>query len=193
MFMHATLRKCVAFVGYVDARGQKHVYGTAFFVVRHSHDFESSYCYAVTARHVIDDIREGKVSNKEIDQTKVCLRLNFNDGKARWRSMNINKWLPHPDESQCVDVAVCRYDLLDEDYDHVPYPFNNMDFETYSRSIINVNDYIGVGDEIAMPGLFWPHSGKNRAIPIVRSGNVAAIADKNELVSTELGDMEAHL
>lgn len=186
------LRKCVAFAGYYDVNKKEHVYGTVFFVSCVTE--ESSYCYAVTARHIIDDIRKGVVNGKQIKKGKVCLRLNFNDGKARWRSMNVNKWLNHPDKMQYIDVAVCRFDLTEEDYDHVPFPFPNMDFERFSSTYTLPPDrWFSIGAEIAMPGLFWRHSGEHKALPIVRVGNIAAMADAREPVWTKFRHMEAYL
>src|SRR5438874_2635806 len=50
---------------------------------------------------------------------------------------------------------------------------------------------IGVGDEVFMTGLFSRHYGQQNNIPIVRTGNIAAMP--KEKVNTRVGLMDAYL
>jgi hypothetical protein len=50
---------------------------------------------------------------------------------------------------------------------------------------------LGIGDEVVIPGLFHSHLGTQRNVPIVRTGNIAAMRD--EPVPTSYGSMDAYL
>lgn len=51
---------------------------------------------------------------------------------------------------------------------------------------------IGIGDEVFMTGLFTNHSGKEKNIPIVRIGNIAAMPDE-PIRSADFGNLHAYL
>ena len=160
---------CVAFVCYKMASGELRFAGTAFFVGIPSQD-NMSFIHTVTARHVIDDVR-----NKGLD--KVYLRLNSRAGDVSEVETDINDWYFHPTDKS-VDVAV---------YEDVPPP------EVFEIGVIPVEMFlndriiqegvkrydawveykIGVGDEVFIAGLFVKHSGRQRNSPIVRMGNIA--------------------
>ena len=50
---------------------------------------------------------------------------------------------------------------------------------------------IGIGDEVFVTGLFRGHTGRQRNVPIVRVGNIAAMPE--EKVRTSRGDCLAYL
>jgi hypothetical protein len=114
------------------------------------------------------------------------LRLNGSDGRAKGVEVALNSWLFHPEESE-VDVAVLPFILTDE-MDHLAVPYGNI--------IPHVNmtlEKIGIGDEVSIPGLFANRIGKERNIPIIRVGNIAALSDPDDKIKTNVGFIEAHL
>ncbi len=56
---------------------------------------------------------------------------------------------------------------------------------------VAAEEMIGIGDEVHVLGLFTKHSGKEKNLPILRTGNIAAMPD--EPVQTPSGLMEAYL
>ena len=71
------IRKCVVFLGWRNNVGTYHFAGTAFFVGRGIEGIDKGFIYLVTAKHVIDEIRDK-------GNDKVCLRANVKDVGARW-------------------------------------------------------------------------------------------------------------
>jgi hypothetical protein len=109
------------------------------------------------------------------------LRVNFTDGNAYLVESDFADWKFHPDESE-VDVAVLPLFDWHSDYDHLiihPTLFYDSKVE------------LSVGDELFLPGLFVNHYGRQRNIPIVRTGNIAALPE--ERVLTEMGLIDAYL
>ncbi len=170
------IRKSVAFVGYRDSGGAAKLAGTTFFVARKAGDTGLVYTYAVTAAHVILAIvKRG---------TKPIIRINLKAGGSRW--IETDAWAVHPNfNTEHVDVAFTAF-VLDVEADHKSYPIEGLASPETLR-----NNEIGVGDDVFLTGLFYPHSGSSRNIPIVRVGNIAAMPE--EPVSTRMGEMNAYL
>lgn len=171
------VRKCVAFVGHKNANGMHLVRGTVFFVARATDTLNASFTYAITAKHIIDKIRDQGAD-------KVCLRLNFRNGNARWIETKTSDWYFHPDESD-VDVALLRMSLPQES-DHLYLPIPTTPVEEIMDKY-----WIGIGDEVCIAGLFSRHYGTKKNIPIIRVGNIAAIPE--EPVQTDFGITDAYL
>lgn len=169
------IRKCVCFVGLRMDDGSERLVGTAFFVARRFDD--DVFGYVVTARHVIDGIRD-------LGFDSVLLRVNSKTGGAQWLCYPISEWVMHPD-GPSVDVAVLRGIILNG-FDHKMFGLGS----SASTDVIH-RENIGVGTETVIAGLFVNHSGKNRNIPIVRVGNIAAMPE--EKVSTTVGPIDAYL
>jgi hypothetical protein len=172
-----TVRKCVAFVGARLPTDEFSPQGTAFFMARLIPGVpDEAFVSVVTAKHVISGMEEAGYD-------KVYLRLNFKDGNAYLVESDFKDWQSHPDESE-VDVAVLPFfDWHENEYDHLiihPTLFYNSARIT-----------IGTGDEVFLPGLFVNHYGRNRNIPIVRVGNIAAMPE--EKVLTKAGLIDAYL
>lgn len=170
------IRKGVVFLGYRDDSGVEHFAGTAFYVSR-TIAVGLGFTYLVTARHVIDGIR-----NK--GQEPVLMRVNQTRGSAVWIETPIDHWTPHADTS--VDVAVKRTVII-PGIDHNSIPIRNF----VNDSIIKAEN-IGMGDEVFLPGLFLNHYGEDRNIPIIRTGNIAAMPEEKVTV-TKLGKIDAYL
>lgn len=170
-------RKCVVFIGFRNADGMYEVRGTAFFVSRAVEGLNRSFGYVITAKHVIDKIRDKSIY-------KVSLRLNFKDGNARWVETDISDWYFHPSDSE-VDVALLRWSFP-TDCDHHYLPTDTFATESFVKNL-----EISNGDEVCITGLFARHYGTKKNIPIVRIGNIAAMPE--ERIETSIGLIDAYL
>jgi len=179
MYVPTEVLKAVGFVAAKKDEGEYVIGGTVFFVTLEKENH--TWAYAVTARHVIEAIRQL--------QSKVYFRLNMKSGTFDWFESKIEDWRFHPTDP-IVDVAVLPW-----------APPSN----TYNTSVIrhdwlmnqgHIDQYcIGPGDETAIVGLFFPYPGTQRNIPIVRIGNIAAMPP--EKIFTEMshanGNMDTYL
>ena len=171
------IRGCVVFLGYRDDAGVEHFAGTAFYVGR-TIAVGYGFTYLVTAKHVIDGIR-----GKGKDQ--VLMRVNQTRGNAVWVDTPIDHWIPHPTDSS-VDVAVKRTVII-PGLDH-----NSIPIRGFVNDAIIKEENIGMGDEVFLPGLFANHYGEDRNIPIMRTGNIAAMPEEKVTVD-KLGKIDAYL
>lgn len=171
------IRKCACFVGYRAADGKERVAGTAFFLARAVEDREEAWGYVVTARHVIEAIRD-------LGLDRVLLRINTKSA-AQWGETALSSWVFHPSD-ESVDVAARRFEWQPDAFDHLG--FNVASSATHE--VIREFD-LGVGTEVFLTGLFSHHYGRTRNIPLVRVGNIAAIPE--EQVMTSRGAMDAYL
>lgn len=174
------IRKCVCYVVTGPDRGHRPL-GTAFFVsVPSSIDGGDVYSFVntVTARHVI----AGAVLRGE---SHVFLKVNSADGATKLVSTDVADWIFHPDESEADDVAVLPYAPI-EGADYLSVPVSLFATDTAIEE-----HRIGVGDEVFLTGLFANHYGRERNLPIVRVGNIAAMPA--EPVRTSIGDLQAYL
>jgi hypothetical protein len=172
------IRKCVVFVCYKTATETK-LAGTAFLIGVQLGISLFSSSYFVTAKHVIDGIRD-----KSVDQ-KVYLRMNLKGAGAKLVETPIERWLSHPNESD-VDVAVFNWAPSHEIFDYLFIPL-----EMAATQEIIKKENIGVGDDVFLTGLFQNHYGLQRNIPIIRVGNIASMPE--EKVHTKWGDIDAYL
>jgi hypothetical protein len=177
MLIPQEVRKCVAFLGYQMANGNFRFAGTVFFLGRQIASTDRYFTYAVTAKHVVDGIRQKGLSH-------ALIRFNFGDGTSRWARTAVGEWYTHPTDPT-ADVAVLKM-WLPPDSDHLMYPIT----ECVSEERIRRHN-IGSGDEVFLTGLFAPHFGKQRNIPIVRVGNIAAMPE--EPVASRIGPVDAYL
>ena len=177
MKVREDIRKCVMFVGYEKPDGMNEFAGTAFLVANNYKEPKFSFNYIVTAKHVIDNIRD-KGCNK------VLLRMNFNNGNAQWAESDISNWRFHPDDSE-IDVAILPLSPV-KDSDHLACPLGL----SATEKIIKTKG-IGIGDDVFLTGLFVNHYGQRRNIPIIRVGNISAMPE--EKVETRFGLIDAYL
>ena len=171
------VRKCVVFLGYRTADQSFRLAGTGWYAGHQIPGTGQSWSFLVTARHVIDGIRDH-------GSRAVWVRLNHSDSTAGWYETDWADWSFHPTDA-AVDVAVIPAGLSDG-MDHLMYPTARFATEEVIR-----NEGIGVGEELFLTGLFAHHFGQHRNIPIVRVGNIAAMPE--EPVLTRSGSMEAYL
>lgn len=158
MIVPDSILTCVAFVGSQRGEDEPVVKGTCFFAINPSRSVPNQgWAYAITARHVIDNIIH--------TGGKVKLRVNQSNEESQWIDCP-DFWNSMPDNA--VDVAVMDFDV--RKYAH--RCFGLQDCVGQPRAL-NWNP--GIGDELFFPGLFTPHVGKRRNVPIVRTGHIAAM------------------
>lgn len=169
------IRKCVAFIYCRLPDGERPV-GTVFFVRFPMETVPGRiWVYAVTAKHVIDGIKADS-----IDQ-KVVLRVNHRHSGVVDVVTDAADWTAHPSDSG-VDVAVFALTFARDGVADVLLPYGVIVHNypiggSATREIIQEYQ-IGVGDEVFFPGLFVNHVGKERNLPIVRVGNIAAMPEE---------------
>lgn len=113
------------------------------------------------------------------------LRINTKNGKSEFLKSEGKRWFTHPTDA-FVDVAVLPWAPPLEKYD-----FKCVSVSSFLSDETVQKEGIGVGDEVFIAGLFAHISGSSRNLPIVRMGNIAMMPD--EVIPTELGDIEAYL
>lgn len=174
------MRKCVGFIAFQNDTGSVELKGTVFFVGRPADGMglDQWFCYAVTAKHLIEGaVRKGL--------SQILIRLNHNNGQAVLISIPISDWVYHPDDPS-VDVAACHFAFNTQEIDHKWFPFS----ASATPDVIE-QQKISIGDDLFLVGLFAPHYGREKNIPIVRVGNIAAMPQ--EKVSTRIGPIDAFL
>jgi hypothetical protein len=184
MRVPAEIRECVAFIGYRDKRtGAPVLKGTGFFLASSLADLgmpDDGAAFFITAQHIVDGIRA--------NGGQPVVRLNIEGGGSAWADVGLDDFWPHPNHPavEAVDVAVTPVKL------HPKFDYRSIPLTMCVNDEVLVKHDIGVGDEVFMPGLFWNHSGKERNLPILRVGNIAAVPE--EPVGTRYyGNIEAYL
>lgn len=162
--------------------------GTAFFVAITAGDESQpltpgvdGHPYLVTARHVIDGIRDYGTDGK------VHVRVNLRDGGIAFVETEADEWRSLSDGADLVDIAVLPWGSTPQLLDYKVIPVVPM----FVTDELITQDNIGLGDDLFMTGLFVNHFGERRNIPIVRMGNIATMP--GEPVATDLGSMTAYL
>lgn len=173
------IRKCVAFIGLRMADGSFRFAGSLFFLGKTTEGgVLAGSMYAVTARHVIDNIRKTGV-------TESYLRVNLKDGQAQWFKAPLSTWFVHPTDLS-IDVAILPMGLP-EPLDHLYLPYSLCATEQQMK-----DNEVGVGEEVFVTGLFKHHHGSRRNIPIVRVGNLACMTEE-KVATNHFGEMDAFL
>jgi hypothetical protein len=128
------------------------------------------------------------------------MRANLTDGGSEEFSIDFQNFWYHPQmEAEPTDVAVCPIsrEFTDDNgqrrtLDYRPIHLGPADDPT---NMVPTKDwfkkFVGLGTEVAAVGLFRSHSGKNRNIPVIRVGNIAAMPE--EPINSRMGFLEAYL
>jgi hypothetical protein len=191
MLVTDSMRKIVVFIGHKSADGDFFPDGTGFLLLLEAHSF--GFFYVVTAKHVID-----QAAGKDRDR-QVLLRVNTKDGGIDYIPTTFKTWQTHPDHTETgrkqryIDVAV--YGLVNY-REWGKSNIDKLDFsyimeEDFCTDEIIKKYMIGLGDEVSIPGLFLSHIGTSQNVPIVRTGNIAAL--RGEPVPTSYGPMDGYL
>ena len=174
MIVTDSVRKCVAFIG--QRHGSDYVLrGSVFFLGTIDENRNVVKGYAITARHVLDNIQF------KTQAVEVAIRVNLVEGGVHWLHIDLNDWWVHPDPA--IDVAILEIARFDVGYDHLFWPTS----ECADAAYMEANE-VGLGEEIFVAGLFRHHHGTRRNIPIIRVGNLACLTE--EKVTTSSGDAD---
>jgi len=173
------VRKCVAFIGLQMADGSFRLAGSLFFLGKDKEGETSiTRMWAVTAKHVIDDIRKTGV-------TETFLRMNQKDGQAQWMKAPLSSWFRHPSDSS-IDVSILEMGIPSA-MDHLVLPYSLCATDQKMK-----DSEVGLGDEVFVTGLFKHHHGTKRNIPIVRVGNLACMTEE-KITTKYFGEIDAYL
>jgi hypothetical protein len=173
-------RQCVLFVG-IKTDGAFLPRATAFAVEIEEH--QHRWIYIVTAEHVISGLL-----TKGHD---IWLRINTKSGPPVEIECNSTDWWFHPDsQSTATDVAIAPLSI-DGDTEISPIPIFGPR-SVAATSVVIDKTRIGVGDEVAITGLFRSHHGQNRNVPITRIGNLAMM-NEEPVKTTYCGYIDAYL
>ena len=126
---------------------------TAFFVGVPINN-EVTRIYAVTARHVIENIHSN---------IPIHIRVNNLDGSIDYSETNKTGWII----SDKTDVAVITFKKK-ESHNLRDIPFNMLADDGVIKA-----EKTGIGDEIFFVGLFSEHYGQEHNLPVVRFGNIS--------------------
>jgi hypothetical protein len=158
--------------------------GTGFFVsVRGTTDRSLLHIYLVTAKHVVEKSREYE-----------GLHMRYTDMHTHQpvdRKI-VGDWKFHDDKS--VDLAVVPFTVFRDTGDNalrIPFPLAiPAAFLTPEK---RKEFAVGIGDELSIVGLFKDRPGTSKNIPIVRTGNIAAMPDEPIYDYKRKEDFDAYL
>jgi len=165
-------RKCVVFSGIGGAGPMDNAgiplnisYGGTGFLVAYKEN-GVNVPYLVTCKHV------AKLLSKH---SEFYIRANTRGG-AYTLSVKKIEWAYHPDET--VDLAAASYALQPHIYDVIYFRLDagSTVLGTKARS------QVFCGEPISLIGLFRLHSGKQRNISFVHTGNIAVLPDEDERI-----------
>lgn len=172
-----TIRKCVIFICHKNENEEYIPGGTGFFLAVKLK--QSIFSYLITAKHVIQDCSKLSPDNK------IYLRANSIYGGTYIISSHEKDWYTHP-INEAIDVAVANLQPTKDKFDHRVLSTN------MGLKIEHLEDEeVGLGDEVFITGLFLRYSGKEKNIPIIRVGNIAAFPD--EEIETRYGKIPLYL
>lgn len=169
MRIQDSIRNTVAFVGFEDNRaecGGINCVGTVFFL-----EYDGG-AYLVTARHVA----------KQLNDTPFLLRLNKTDNIG---SQNVHidgmQWIYHQDAN--VDAAVFPFDVRSHEH-YASYITQPMILNEEKAQ----EEYIGIGCQCYIVGLFRLMAGQKRNLPVVHAGSIALLPGDEKIPVTDWDD-----
>lgn len=147
--------------GVQDAKDGANSGGCGFFVHIPSTQDGVIHIYAITNKHILDEVG-------------CVLRINTIDGKTEIIETTREEWEDHPEG---FDVSAHSIDL------------NNKPVKPFSVGIQNfltkdiVKQFsLGTGDETFMVGRLITRYGQQKNKPVVRFGNIAMMSDPEEMI-----------
>jgi hypothetical protein len=144
--------------------------GTAFLVSLDEPDCpDIRWDYLVTAKHCVE--------KAFADHANLFCRINLKSGGVRFIALPP----PHNWElSEDSDVAVIAFQYEDE------MEMTGFDSESFLTDEVAQREYIGIGDDVFIMGLFKEAYGVEKNFPVVRSGMIASRLDKLQDPNTGL-------
>lgn len=193
------VRKCVAFIAAAKVDGSEMVCGTGFFVGRPlpgtstekhanlstplgTHYMPAMYMYFVTARHVLDGIRS-------LGLDELIVRINVPGQQPRRIRCALREFVCHPDPTADVAMVHTSASIEWDGVEAISWMISGGGGEPGDS--LRLDPRVGPGSPVSIVGMFRHHVGQDRNIPIVRTGNIAAMPE--EPVQTRLGPMVAAL
>jgi hypothetical protein len=158
------------FFGGRDSGGRLHYRATAFLISTPTALTKIGGICLVTARHNVQGALEA--------YGNVWVRLNTSDGEAM--DVEIAASWAYPD-NPASDVAAVPF-WPPPAWEGVAIPA-----DWFATDEIIETQGVGIGEELVVIGLFSHHVGKNRNLPIVRSGNIASMP-LEPLIDQDTGD-----
>jgi len=185
MRVPASARRSVIFIGeMLDGRFVPRA--TGFFVYTGDTQGEDDHlAYLVTAEHVISGMAHR--------QKEIFARFNLQDGTTRIESLQNAKWWYHPTEPENTDVALTPVTFDWNIIDHESVPLLNWDPYKENTVLQYSKPDIGLGTETFAVGLFRSHYGAQRNIPVIRTGNIAAMVEEPIKTRHGSGFVEGYL
>lgn len=177
MRINPQFMKCVVFIGIEDERGAFAPIGTGFLITPQVEDV--FILHVATAAHVVEDLSEAA-------QARLVVRANRKDGTSMTLRLQMDQALTH--EKRANDVMLIPLTIDPTILDYTTVPGNR---EVIAKQRAESGEDIAPGDSVAVVGLYTSHHGAIRNAPVLRTGNIAALAD--EPVLTARGYAEAHL
>lgn len=175
------IRKTVMFIGTkTGRRGEFQPKATAFLVGIVELDMRLGYL--VTADHV--------VANLLGEGHELWLRSNRKNGATSETLIPNDAWWFYPEDKPRTDVAVCQINFVEDD-DVYSIGLTGPNAMAATDPIVR-SLQVGVGEEVAIVGLFRSHFGQQRNVPIVRIGNIAAMREE-PVWTKEYGHIDAYL
>jgi hypothetical protein len=138
------------------------------------------FIYLVTARHVVWPKKWETENEKPVGD--ITIRVNRKFKKPKTIKIKRSDWIFHPDKS--VDLCVYPFDEQehdpDGDLDIVQVGVNFQDDLSGMHLSYRKELHFGVslGDEVFITGAFVSRLGGHKNIPVVRIGNIAAMAEE---------------
>ncbi|MCU1286578.1 MAG: hypothetical protein JWO13_2928 [Acidobacteriales bacterium] len=166
---------CVVYIGARKSGGEVEeiqLRGTGFLVgITSDTNPSTQYGYLVTAKHCIV---------KALETGSVYVRLNLKSGGCEFVEVGAGaEWL-YPDDP-ASDVAVLPFIPNSTIHDYKVLSSTMLaDAEKMTRH------KIGIGDHAVIAGLFSQHAGKQKNLPIVRFGEIAAMPSER-LTDSKVG------
>ena len=137
--------------------------GTGFFVELTEGDY--SCRYLITAKHVLDDA-------KRINVDTVFLRVNVKNGRYKYLDVKLNdlwfKW-----GNDAIDFVALSLKIDWKDLDQKCLPL-----ESFATNEVISREWVGLGDDVFVVGLFRFRKGKERNLRILRTGIISAMPDE---------------
>ncbi len=148
-------------VGFISASTTQVRYGGTGFVIATPRPDGGAFLHFVTAKHVVD----------ELGGSPFALGINRKNGEPALIHADDVRWFFHPTEPNAVDAAVAIF---------APTNYAELDLHLMTEHYFAMPDKMpergmGIGDEIAVVGLFTKFWGSKRLFPIVRTGNLAML------------------
>jgi hypothetical protein len=177
VFVPNLIRKCVAFVGIERDDGGFEPKATGFFA--HAGEDNIQRTHFVTAEHAVTLIKQ-RIAKDETEKGikgRLAVRMNIKEGGSEVVPLHDVHWWSHPDLDNLTDVAVTPWSYQKHYFDHFPLPLYGQVVGMSQTGHLKRRG-AGLGQEIAIVGLFRHHRGTQRNEPIIRIGNIAAMPEE---------------